>query len=90
MVMEYHGGANILLAHFHYCNKGWEPFTLNWDDKKAASRAELNDEQIQFMKRTSRFVKMNGIIAPLSPTFLSLTWVNRNTLQRSSQQYELR
>jgi hypothetical protein len=50
MVTEYHGGANILLAHFHYCNKGWEPFTLNWDDKKAASRAELNDEQIQFMK----------------------------------------
>jgi len=58
LVKEYQIGANILLAHFHYCNKGWQPFTRDWDDPKTALLAELNAEQILFMKRTSALIKV--------------------------------
>lgn len=61
MVEEFHAGANILLGHFHYCNKGYRPFTLDWDAANTVSMAELTDDQVRFIKETAGHVKQNGM-----------------------------
>jgi len=53
-----HNGAKILLAHFHYCNKGNHPFTIDWSSPRDIARAGLNAEQAQFMKETVEQVKI--------------------------------
>jgi len=58
MVDEYHIGANILLAHWHYCNKGSQPFALDWDSGKHPAIVEMNTDQIAFVKETSALVKL--------------------------------
>jgi hypothetical protein len=52
-IQELHQGANILLAHFHYCNKGSHPFSLK--RSSMASMAELNEDQTQFLVRTAKY-----------------------------------
>jgi hypothetical protein len=52
-IRELHQGANILLAHFHYCNKGSYPFSLKRNFP--ASIAELNEDQIDFIVRTAEY-----------------------------------
>jgi hypothetical protein len=52
-IQELHQGANILLAHFHYCNKGSHPFSLKRNFP--ASMAELNEDQVQFVVRTAEY-----------------------------------
>ncbi|POR31222.1 Uncharacterized protein TPAR_08564 [Tolypocladium paradoxum] len=56
-VREYHLGANILLAHFHYCNKGMYPFSDECKDKDLRTLAELNDDEIQYVHATRNFAK---------------------------------
>jgi hypothetical protein len=51
-IQELHQGANILLAHFHYC-KGSHPFSLK--RSSMASMAELNEDQTQFLVRTAEY-----------------------------------
>jgi hypothetical protein len=60
MVEEFHAGANILLGHFHYVNKGHHPFTLDWDAADTATMADLSEYQTHFIKETTRHVKSNG------------------------------
>jgi hypothetical protein len=59
MVAEYHMGANMLLAYFHYCNKGLQPFALDGGGD-LASIAGLNDRQMRFVHKTRDYVKANG------------------------------
>lgn len=56
-VKEYHLGANILLAHFHYCNKGWYPFSDECKDQDLRSLADLDEEKIRFVHETRKFAK---------------------------------
>ncbi|PHH81697.1 hypothetical protein CDD83_3505 [Cordyceps sp. RAO-2017] len=56
-VREYHLGANILLAHFHYCNKGMYPFSDECKDKDLRTLADLGDEELQFVHATRDYVK---------------------------------
>jgi hypothetical protein len=60
LIAELHMGANILLAYFHYCTKGFRPFSLEWNAKQTVSMAELNAEQVEFVKKTAAHVKANG------------------------------
>jgi hypothetical protein len=54
-VKEYHLGANILLAHFHYCNKGAHPFSDECRDLDLQSRAQLSDDELQFVRATRSY-----------------------------------
>ncbi|GAB0141574.1 hypothetical protein EsHS_00002161 [Epichloe bromicola] len=56
-VREYHLGANILLAHFHYCNKGWYPFSDECKDQDLRTLADLSDDKVQFVRETREFAK---------------------------------
>ncbi|KAF5006612.1 hypothetical protein FDECE_7007 [Fusarium decemcellulare] len=56
-VKEYHLGANILLAHFHYCNKGIYPFSEECKDQDLRTLAGLDEEKIKFVHGTSTYAK---------------------------------
>ncbi|KAJ9142120.1 Tetratricopeptide repeat domain containing protein [Pleurostoma richardsiae] len=52
MVRQYHQGANVLLAYFHYCNKGVFPFSAECKDQDLQTLAELDDSNIAFVRYT--------------------------------------
>lgn len=56
-VREYHMGANVILAHFHYCNKGRIPFSEECEDKDLRALAQLDEEKIRFVRATRGFVQ---------------------------------
>ncbi|KAL6902604.1 hypothetical protein GGI43DRAFT_402305 [Trichoderma evansii] len=56
-VREYHMGANVILAHFHYCNKGRVPFSEHCEDKDLRALAQLDEEKIQFVRATRALVQ---------------------------------
>ncbi|CEI64192.1 hypothetical protein FVEN_g9033 [Fusarium venenatum] len=56
-VKEYHLGANILLAHFHYCNKGIYPFSEDCKDQDLRTLAGLDEEKIKFVHNTSNLAR---------------------------------
>ncbi|RDA85170.1 hypothetical protein CP532_2363 [Ophiocordyceps camponoti-leonardi (nom. inval.)] len=58
-VREYHLGANILLAHFHYCNKGVYPFSDECKDKDLQSLADLGEDELKFVRETKAYHKTN-------------------------------
>ncbi|KAF5019386.1 hypothetical protein F66182_8616 [Fusarium sp. NRRL 66182] len=60
-VKEYHLGANILLAHFHYCNKGIYPFSEECKDQDLRTLAGLDEDKIKFVHTTSTYAKRYGV-----------------------------
>ncbi|CAI4216408.1 unnamed protein product [Parascedosporium putredinis] len=48
-------GANILLAYFHYCNKGIYPFSNDCKEQDLRTLAELDESAIRFVKETRSF-----------------------------------
>ncbi|RSL66788.1 hypothetical protein CEP54_003581 [Fusarium duplospermum] len=58
-VKEYHLGANILLAHFHYCNKGIYPFSEDCKDQDLRTLAGLDEEKIKFVHTTTSYARRN-------------------------------
>jgi hypothetical protein len=64
IIKELHLGANILLAYFHYCCKGCQPFALDSDAAEIATMAELNPEQIDFIQKTAGYVHLNSNSPP--------------------------
>lgn len=56
-VEEYHLGANILLAHFHYCSKGVHPFSDKCKDQDLRTLADLDEQQIQFVHETRSYAR---------------------------------
>lgn len=58
-ISKHHTGVNVMLAHFHYLNKGVLPFRLTYDAagiRELSKAAELDPEQVTFIKRTSRLL----------------------------------
>ena len=53
-------GANILLAHFHYCNRNIHPFSEECSDHDLRSFAGLTDEQVRFVHRTRVYAKRSS------------------------------
>jgi hypothetical protein len=64
-VESLHNGAKILLAYFHYCNKGAHPFSMDWTSPEQVARGELNAEQVQFLQETAVEVEKRGEFLPL-------------------------
>lgn len=50
-------GANVILAHFHYCNKGRIPFSEECEDKDLRALAQLDEEKIRFVRATRGLVQ---------------------------------
>ncbi|KAK6864677.1 hypothetical protein PG995_001205 [Apiospora arundinis] len=59
-VREYLTGANILLAYFHYCNKGMYPFSAECKDQDLRTLAQLDAVKIKFVNVTRNIVKEQG------------------------------
>ncbi|KAK7941111.1 uncharacterized protein PG986_013498 [Apiospora aurea] len=59
-VREYLTGANILLAYFHYCNKGMYPFSAECKDQDLRTLAQLDPVKIKFVNVTRNIVKEQG------------------------------
>ncbi|XWW92259.1 hypothetical protein V2A60_000182 [Cordyceps javanica] len=57
-VKEYHIGANIVLAYFHYCNKGLYPFSDECSDSELRSLAELSEQEIGIVRGTAAYAKL--------------------------------
>ncbi|CAI6330970.1 unnamed protein product [Periconia digitata] len=50
VIDEIHNGAKILLAYFHFCNRGSFPLHMDWTSADQIALAELKPEQIKFMQ----------------------------------------
>ena len=59
-------GANILLAHFHHACKGYHLFQhgFDWNSRPVQRIAELDGEQLQFMKDCQQEVIRQGETSP--------------------------
>ncbi|KAJ2970781.1 hypothetical protein NUW58_g9594 [Xylaria curta] len=57
MVREYQLGANVLLAYFHYCNKGIYPFSAECKEQDLTTLAALDESRAQFIKQTKSHVE---------------------------------
>jgi hypothetical protein len=57
---QLHGGAQTMLAYFHYCNKGVQPFILAPESDEVFSIAELDSSQIKYIREMAKEVKKRG------------------------------
>ncbi|KAI1157156.1 hypothetical protein F4825DRAFT_467981 [Nemania diffusa] len=57
MVREYQLGANILLAYFHYCNKGIYPFSAECKEQDLTALAALSEQSATFIRQTKAHVE---------------------------------
>jgi hypothetical protein len=60
MVEEYHNGANVLLAYFHYCSKGILPFAMNSKTAELTTMGRLNQKQVSLVENTKKYVKAHS------------------------------
>lgn len=49
MVQQYHLGANIVLAYFHYCNRGTYPFSDECKESELKGLADLNEDAVDLV-----------------------------------------
>ncbi|KAK4205563.1 hypothetical protein QBC40DRAFT_162526 [Triangularia verruculosa] len=60
-IKEHHCGAQTMLAHFHYINRGVLPFSLPLHTKEGrkdlAKAADLTEEQVDFVRATAEMVR---------------------------------
>jgi SMC interacting uncharacterized protein involved in chromosome segregation len=54
---QLHSGAQTMLAYFHYCCKGYQPFLLADESDEVFSMAELDAEQIGFIREIAKELK---------------------------------
>lgn len=57
MVEQYHLGANIFLAYYHYCNKSVYPFSKDCKDSDLQNLAELDQASISFVQYTRNYAE---------------------------------
>ena len=62
IIRAIHSGAKTILAYFHYCCKGQMPFSpdFNWDSPGVKRMAQLDDEQIRFLRQYQDLVQQRG------------------------------
>ncbi|KAK4449885.1 hypothetical protein QBC34DRAFT_298388 [Podospora aff. communis PSN243] len=49
--------AKVILSRFHFVCNGSAPLALDWDSQSAQSMAELDRDQVAFMKETQSLIK---------------------------------
>lgn len=57
-------GANVLLAYWHYCNKGTYPFSKECKESELASLASLDEDEKQFVRFTREYASENSTLSP--------------------------
>ncbi|KAK3388504.1 hypothetical protein B0T20DRAFT_457152 [Sordaria brevicollis] len=66
-IAAHHAGAQTMLAHFHFINKGVLPFHIPLDEEKGrqelAKAAALTEEQLDFVRRTGEMIRDPGRVA---------------------------
>ncbi|KAI1329626.1 hypothetical protein F5Y16DRAFT_91178 [Xylariaceae sp. FL0255] len=84
MVREYQTGANILLAYFHYCNKGIFPFSMKCKDQDLRNLAGLDDPRTNFIRTTRLMIEKHR------PSWVQMRQANDygNDLYYISQLYQ--
>ncbi|AEO71828.1 uncharacterized protein THITE_2031104, partial [Thermothielavioides terrestris NRRL 8126] len=68
-ISKHQSGVNVMLAHFHYLNKGVHPFRMTYDAaglRKLSNAAELNDTQLAFVKLTSHLLREPSRVAEIA------------------------
>ncbi len=70
MVESLHNGAKVLLAYFHYCNKGNYPFRMDWTAPDRVNYMELDEEQVNFMRQTSEEISAKSTSNIFPPSCL--------------------
>ena len=62
VVEELHNGANIMLAYFHYCNKGNQPLASDFlTSERNVVLLELDAEQLEFVRMSDEQVKARSM-----------------------------
>jgi len=56
-ISELHHSANDFLAHYHYCTKGCDPFTIDWKKRHTTRFAKMTTIEIDFLIKTSNIAK---------------------------------
>jgi hypothetical protein len=64
--------AKSILARFHFVCNGSAPLRLNWASPKAAAMADLEPDQVEFMRKTQTMVAARGTSLQLA-LFVSLS-----------------
>ena len=79
LVEAIYSGANRILAHFHTLCKGNRPFQPNfdWDSDVARDMADLDADQLRFIKACQHEVIRQGKTSP------PLLYISLNTARRS-------
>ena len=69
IIRAIHSGAKTILAYFHYICKGQRPFSpnTNWDSPELKKMAQLDEEQVRFLKQYQDLVRQNGGYPQASP-----------------------
>jgi hypothetical protein len=60
LIEQLHSGAQTMLAYFHYCNKGHQPFALAHESNEVFTMAELDTEQLGFIRDIAKELKKRG------------------------------
>jgi hypothetical protein len=67
VIDELHNGAKILLAYFHYCNRGSYPLHMDWTSEDQVALTELKPEQIEFLRETVQEFKKKSKCSRTKP-----------------------
>lgn len=78
-------GANILLAYFHYCNKGLYPFSKNCKESDLQNLAELDESSLEFVRWTRRYIEDHSKLSPPRGTALDNCLSDRVQLDSPSK-----
>ena len=83
-------GALTMLAHFHYLNKGNEPFALAGRAESLQDLAEaagLDAEQMELVKETSVWIKQNRkSITSHTKRLGTNPWISENNMKQLRQE----
>jgi hypothetical protein len=63
MVDAWKHTSNLLLAHFHFVCNGSAPLRVDWNDRASATFAQLDEDQVNFMKKTQELASREGMSA---------------------------
>lgn len=85
LVRATNSGAKTILAHFHYCYKGQQLFTkqFDWESPRVRRMAKLDPEQTSFMAQVRDLVVERGESPTCNPgalrPFLTVSGQRRNS-----------
>jgi hypothetical protein len=65
-ISKLHHSANVFLAHYHYCKKGCDPFTIDWEIRHTTRFAKMTTNEIDFLLKSLNMAKERSRAANLT------------------------